>query len=105
MWKVYVKAGQPGWAVLIPIYNVIVWLEIAKKPWWWLLLMLIPYVGIIWAIWSLNMVVKNFGKDAGFTVGCLFLPYIFFPILAFGNAQYVGQGANTSDPKVLDSDV
>ncbi|MHA3788497.1 DUF5684 domain-containing protein [Flavobacterium hauense] len=82
-WKLFEKAGKPGWAVLIPIYSTLVLLEIIRKPWYWLLLMIIPGLGIIWGIWALNLFVKSFGKSEGFTIGCLFLPYVFFPILAF----------------------
>jgi len=87
-WKIYEKAGKPGWAVLIPFYNVIVLLEIIGKPWWWLLLMLIPGVNIIFGIWMLNLLSKSFGYSEGFTVGLILLPIIFFPILGFGNAAY-----------------
>jgi hypothetical protein len=85
-WKLYEKAGKEGWAVLIPIYSTLVLLEIIRKPWYWLLLMMIPFVGLIWAIWSLNLFVKSFGKDEGYTVGCLLLPYVFFPMLAFSKS-------------------
>jgi len=91
MWKIYTKAGKPGWAAIIPIYNIIVLLEIVGKPWWWLLLMLfIPIVGIIWMIWAINLLSKSFGKGVGFTLGILFLGFIFIPILGFGSAKYVG---------------
>ena len=90
MWKIYVKAGQPGWAVLIPIYNWYILLKIAGKPWWWLLLYLIPIVNIIYVIWTYNMLSKSFGKEEGFTVGLLLLGIIFFPILGFGDAKYLG---------------
>jgi len=97
-WKVYTKAGQPGWAVLIPIYNMYILLKITGKPWWWLLLMLIPYVGIIWAIWNINLLSKSFGKSIGFTFGLLFLGIIFWPILGFGSAKYIGPaGAPQTD--------
>ena len=107
MWKIYTKAGKPGWACLIPIYNIIVWLEIARKPWWWIfLIFFVPYVGaFIWGIWALNMVVKNFGKDVGFTIGCIFLPFIFIPILGLGDAQYIGAETDTGDSQILDADI
>ena len=76
MWVIYSKAGKPGWAVLVPIYNIIVFMEIIKKPWWWLFLWMIPYVNIIWVIWSWNLLVKKFGKSEGFTVGVIFLGVI-----------------------------
>jgi len=95
MWKLYSKANKPGWAVLIPIYSTLVLLEIIRKPWWWLLLMIIPFFGIIWAIWATNLFVKSFGKDEGYTIGVLLLPYVFYPILAFSkNIQYIHNTSN-----------
>ncbi len=93
MWKVFVKAGKPGWAVLIPIYNVYVLLEIVGRPWWWLLLMLIPLVNFVIAIILMIDLAKSFGKGAGFGVGLFFLNFIFMLILAFGDAQYAGPSA------------
>lgn len=91
MWKLYEKAGQPGWAAIVPIYSTIVQLDIVEKPRWWILLMLIPYVSIIWVIWVTNLFVKKFGKDEGWTAGCIFLPFIFYPIMAFSdNIQFIG---------------
>ncbi len=95
-WKIYTKANKPGWACIIPIYNIIVLLEIIGKPWWWLLLMLIPGVNIIFAIWMANLLSKSFGKNEGFTVGLILLPFIFYPILGFGDASYVGPAGENS---------
>jgi hypothetical protein len=89
-WIIYQKAGKPGWACIIPFYNIYVLLQIVGKPWWWLLLMLIPGVNIVFAIWAVNMLSKSFGKSEGFTVGLLLLGIIFYPILAFGGARYLG---------------
>ena len=91
-WMVYEKAGKPGWACIIPIYNVIVLLQIVGKPLWWLLLMLIPGVNIVMAIIVYHNLSLSFGKTAGFTVGLVLLPFVFFPILAFGEAKYLGPG-------------
>jgi ABC-type sulfate transport system permease subunit len=89
MWKVFTKAGQPGWAVLIPIYNTYVMLKIAGKPWWWLLvIMFVPLVGLIFAIMAIAALAKQFGKGAGFAVGLILLPFVFWPMLGFGSAQY-----------------
>ena len=90
-WKIFTKAGKPGWAILIPIYNIIVLLEIVGKPWWWLLLMMfVPVVNVIWTIWATNLLSKSFGKGVGFTLGLLFLSIIFVPILGLGSAEYKG---------------
>lgn len=90
MWIIFTKANKPGWACLVPIYNIIVLLEIVGKPWWWLLLMLIPLVNFIILIWVLNLLAKSFGKGVGYTLGLIFLSFIFMPILAFGGATYTG---------------
>lgn len=88
-WKIFTKAGKPGWACIIPIYSAIVLLEIVKKPTWWLIMFLIPFVNIYFAIVLMNELSKSFGKDTGFTIGLIFLPFIFLPILAFGDAKYI----------------
>ena len=69
VWKVYVKAGEPGWACLVPIYNVIVYLKISGKPLWWIILFFIPLVNLIIALLVSIGLAKNFGKGGGFGVG------------------------------------
>ena len=96
LWKVFTKAGQPGWMAIIPILNLYILCKVAGRPGWWLLLMLIPIVNfIIWIIVSLD-VAKNFGKGVGFGIGIVFLSFIFLPILGFGDAHY--QGPATARP-------
>lgn len=90
VWKVFAKAGQPGWACLVPIYNVIVLLKIVGKPLWWLVLMFIPLVNVIVSILVMIELAKKFGKGTGFALGLVFLGFIFFPILGFGDARYQG---------------
>ena len=105
LWKIFSKAGQPGWAAIIPIVNTYFTIKIAGRPWWWLILMLIPFVNfIVWIMLCIDLA-KSFGKGAGFGIGLLLLPIIFFPILGFGSAQYhgpaagsVGSGAAISRP-------
>lgn len=88
-WKIYTKAGKPGWASLVPIYNLVVLLDIVKKPTWWVILMFIPLVNLVVAIIIIHNLSKAFGQGAGFTLGLLFLSLIFYPLLAFGNYNYV----------------
>lgn len=88
MWKVFVKAGKPGWACIIPIYNIIVLLEIVGKPIWWIVLLLIPLVNIVVAIIVCIALAERFGKGAGYGIGLAILPFIFYPMLGFGDAQY-----------------
>ncbi|GAC1455988.1 MAG: hypothetical protein PVSMB4_16340 [Ktedonobacterales bacterium] len=92
-WQVYAKAGKPGWAAIIPIYNTIVLLQIAGRPVWWFLLLLIPLVNIVFLIIVLNDLSKSFGHGVGFTLGLIFLGFIFLPVLAFGGSKYVGPAA------------
>jgi hypothetical protein len=88
MWRVYTKAGQPGWAAIVPIYNIYVLLKIAGKPGWWLILYLIPIANLIAGIAATIALARNFGKGVGFALGLIFLGFIFFPILAFSDARY-----------------
>ena len=89
-WKVFVKAGHPGWAAIVPIYNIYILLKIGGRPGWWLLLFLIPVVSFVIAIIVAIDVAKSFGKGTGFGVGLAFLGPIFYPILGFGDATYQG---------------
>jgi hypothetical protein len=92
-WVIYTKAGKPGWAILVPIYNFIVMLQIVGRPWYHMFFLLIPIYNIIFAIQVIHGLSKSFGKDAGFTVGLIFLGIIFYPMLAFSKSiQYVGPG-------------
>jgi hypothetical protein len=92
-WKIFRKAGQPGWAILIPFYNLYVMLKVAGKPGWWLILFLIPIVNFIIGILMIVGLAQNFGKGTGFVLGLIFLGVIFLPILAFGSATYQGSTA------------
>src|SRR5690349_11572650 len=88
LWVMYTKAGKPGWASIIPIYNILVKLEIVGRPWWWILLLLVPVVNlVIWIVISVDLA-KSFGKDAAYGIGLALLPFIFHPMLAFGAATY-----------------
>ena len=93
-WLMFEKAGEPGWAVIIPIYNLLIAIKIAGKPWWYLLLLMIPVVNIVIIIITIDGLSKNFGKSTGFTVGLFFLRWIFIPILGFGKAVYTGDKSN-----------
>ena len=92
-WKAYNKAGKPGWACIIPIYNVIVWLQICGRPLWWFILLLIPIFNIIIFIIICIDFAKSFGKGAGFGIGIFLLGFIFIPMIGFGSATYIGPAA------------
>jgi Family of unknown function (DUF5684) len=93
LWKVFTKAGQPGWAAIVPIYNAIVMLQISGRPLWWVLLLMIPFVNIVVGIMVAIDLAKSFGQSAGFGVGLILLGFVFFPILGFGSARYLGPAA------------
>jgi hypothetical protein len=93
MWKVFSKAGQPGWAAIIPIYNILVLLRVVGRPWWWLLLMFIPFVNLVIGIVVYYDLAKSFGHGVLFLLGLLFLPFIFLVILGFGGDKYLGPAA------------
>ena len=95
MWKVFTKAGKPGWAAIIPIYNCIVLLSIAGKPAWWIILFFIPIANFVILILTYVALAEKFGKGGGFAMGLVFLGIIFFPILGFGGAQYRGAVAKS----------
>lgn len=88
LWKTFEKAGQPGWAAIIPIYNLYIMLQIAKRPAWWLILFIIPIVSLIVAIIMSLDIARKFGKSALFGIGLAFLGFIFYPVLGFSDATY-----------------
>ena len=98
LWKIFKKAGKPGWASIVPIYNIYIMCEIAEKEWWYILLLCVPFVNIYVMIVLYNGMAKKFGKGGGFVVGMILLPVVFFPMLAFGkDATVVNNQPNTSN--------
>ena len=94
MWKVFTKAGKPGWAAIIPVYNIYVQLKIVGRPGWWLVLYFIPVVNIVISLLVAIDLAKSFGKGSGFgVVGLWLFGFVGYPILAFGDATYRGPAA------------
>ena len=90
IWQVFKKSGKPGWASIIPIYNLLIWVDIAEKPRIWLLLLLIPIVNFIPVILINISIAKKFGKSPAFGgIGLTFLSFIFYPILASKKSKYM----------------
>jgi len=87
-WRIFAKAGEPGWACLVPFYGSYVLAKITFGNGWLFLLMAIPFVNFIFAIIQTSRLSTAFGKGLGFTFGLLFLAFIFYPILAFGDSEY-----------------
>jgi len=92
-WTIFTKAGKPGWAAIIPIFNYYVLLRIVGRPAWWLILMLIPFVNLIIFIIIMLDLARSFGRSTLFGIGLILLAPIFFLILAFGSSRYVGPAA------------
>ena len=88
MWRVFVKGNRPGWAAIIPFFNIYTLLKVVGRPGWWLILYLIPVVNLVVNIIVSVDLARSFGKSAGYAVGIFLLPFIFFPILGFGSARY-----------------
>lgn len=90
MWKAFEKAGQKGWAAIVPILNYYVIIKLVGREVWWLVLLLIPCVNIVVAIILFMDLAKKFGKSEGYGIGLALLPFIFWPMLGFGKDQYQG---------------
>ena len=104
LWRLFEKAGEPGWTTLVPIYNGILLCRIGGKPEWWIVLMLIPGVNLVISILVSVGVVERFGKGAGYAVGLVFLPWIFLPAVGLGDAVYQGRQSAARIPKDVDQD-
>ena len=100
-WKMFEKADQPGWGVLIPIYNLILIVRVAGLPGWMFLLLLIPVVNFVVNIIVCLELAKRFSKGTGFTVGLIFLPAVFYALLVFGSDMYTPRPAATDDAPFL----
>ncbi|HAN98402.1 MAG TPA: signal peptidase I [Planctomycetaceae bacterium] len=93
MWKVFVKAGKPGWAAIVPIYNMYVLTEISGKEILWFILTFIPCVNLVALVMICISLAERFGKGAGYGIGLALLSPIFFPMLGFSDARYTpGKG-------------
>ena len=94
LWKLFKKAGKPGWASIIPIYNIVVLFQIVNISPWLILLMLIPIVNfvvmLVLSIVVCSRLAKAYGKGTGFAIGLFFLYPIFILILGLGDSKYVG---------------
>jgi hypothetical protein len=87
-WKVFEKAGEPGWTIFVPFYNLYRFVKIAGKPGYWALLYLVPGVNIVISLLTNLGIAQKFGRSDGFGVGLFLLDFVFYPILAFGDDEY-----------------
>lgn len=99
LWKIFTKAGEAGWQSIIPIWSTVVLLKIVGRPWWWVLLLLIPFVNLIIAIVVMLDLGKSFGKSTVFSIfGLILFSVVGYLILGFGDAKYVGPSASGAAP-------
>ena len=96
MWRIFEKAGQPGWGAIIPIYNLYLLTVIAQKPGWRTVMFFIPLANIVFGVMTMYEVAKRFGKGVGFTVGLILLSFVFVPILGLGDAQYTPEATENN---------
>ncbi len=94
MWKVFEKAGRQGWEAIIPIYNLYVLTIIVGQPWWLVILSFIPVVGLFVMAYLSFRLAERFGQELPFTLGLIFLPFVFYPLLGFGDATYTAPAAS-----------
>lgn len=103
VWYMFEKAGKPGWAAIVPIYNIIVLCEIGEKPGWWaVMILIVPIANIVFLVMLMDAIAKKFGKDTGFTVGLVLLNQIFMAILGYGDAQFNGEKMVAESSDLLD---
>ncbi|MCL5036019.1 MAG: DUF5684 domain-containing protein [Chloroflexi bacterium] len=95
-WRIFEKAGKPGWASIIPIYNIFVMIEIAGYPWWCFFLYLIPFVNIVILALVFVGLVKRFGKPAWHALLAVLFSFIYLPYLGFSDAQYQSGEGNVA---------
>jgi hypothetical protein len=88
VWRIFSKADEPGWASIVPIYNIYVLHKICGKPAWWIILYFVPIANLIVTVSVSIALAQKFGKETGYGIGLAFLGFIFYPLLAFTDAQY-----------------
>lgn len=89
LWRLFERAGEPGWASLVPIYGQLVLLRIAGMSGWWIVLLVVPYLGVIAALPVCIALARRFGRGVPFGIALWLLPFVFAPILAFGESKCV----------------
>lgn len=94
MWKVFTKAGKPGWGAIIPFYNTYCLFDMSMGTGWLFLLCFVPCVNVVMLVIMWIKLAQAFGKGVGFGIGMLLVPFVFLLILGFGDAQYVGPAKN-----------
>ena len=97
-WKTFEKAGEPGWAGIIPIYNLYVLVKISGNAWWWFILFFVPLINFVATLKISIDVAGKFNRGVLFGLGLTFLSFIFFPLLGFGGFQYRDTTSRSDSP-------
>lgn len=87
-WIIFEKAGRKGWESIIPIYNIVIEMQMLDVPMWMLLLLIIPGLNVVIPIMIAIKYTEKFGKESAYALGLIFLPFIFYPMLAFGKSTF-----------------
>ncbi|MFB6296405.1 MAG: DUF5684 domain-containing protein [Halobacteriales archaeon] len=103
VWKTFRKANYPGWAAVVPIYNVYVMLEIGDEEWWWVLVLFVPVLNIYAAYRAVAGVSEAFDRGTGFALGLLVAGFVFWPLLGFGGYSYQGSPEDVLDERLEDA--
>ena len=88
LFGIFKKAGYKAWQSLIPFLNLYIIAKIINKHWIWAILVIIPWIGLIWVVWATNLLRKHFQKNWLWTIGICLFPFIFLPILGFDASKY-----------------
>ena len=98
-WKLFEKVDRKQWEALVPVYNILVWLKIIKRPWWWIIILLIPGFSQVLMFMSMNVSMgRMFGKySVKDTLMQIFIPFIYFPMIAYGKEELVYEGETNWD--------
>lgn len=97
-WLLFAKSGKPGWAAVVPIYNLVVLMQVSGKPAWWVILYFVPFVNLVAVVLCGFAIAENFGRDKAFGLGVALLPWIFIPVLVFGATGLADNGAVSEKP-------
>ncbi|MBO4645311.1 MAG: signal peptidase I [Bacteroidales bacterium] len=89
LWTIFRKAGEAGWKSLIPVYRMWIWLKkIVQRPWWWMILILFPFIGVFMVYYMIWETIRVFGKTSYLYLipGTLFY-FIYLPYLGLSKKE------------------
>lgn len=101
LWRLFQKAGKPGWAALVPVYGTMVWIDIVRKPKWWIILYFIPVINVIMFLGLLVEIIKNYGKfQYKDRILVVLFPFVYLPYMAFQkDLKFLGEDSKNLRPQ------